>query len=288
MFHDTHAHVDLLLQKLGHLPPERGLNLEQFPGLAKHSKLDPQLVDGLLKEHDWVIQPSISTANFILNQRLWVKFPKIYLLLGSHPEIVEDDFDLPAYLDNQRDLVLQLESDETIFNQVIGVGEVGLDYFHGKTDITKQKQRELFESQIALAIRLKLPLVIHCREAFLDLFAILRDFPEIHGNFLVHCFTAGARELKQICDLGGLVGIGGVVTFNSAKDLQEAIKYCPEDVLTLETDLPFLAPAPYRGEVCLPKYIQFVAEKVAKLRNLEVRKVWHISAQNATRLFGEL
>jgi TatD DNase family protein len=286
MFHDTHAHIDLYLQRVGSLPPERELNLETAEASqGTEIRLDVGEVEKLLDNHEFVVQPTISNGNFILNAQLWRDMSKIYLLMGSHPEIVHENFDLPSYVDQQQDIVVQMQTDAQLLNQLVGVGECGLDYHYSDKPEVWRKQRSLFESQIELAVRLNLPLIIHCREAFEDLFSILKDYPEIHGKFLVHCFTAGPEELAQIINFRGLVGLGGVVTFNSANDLRQAVRECPMDHFTLETDLPFLAPVPHRGQICKPEYIDLVAEQISQIKSETKAQVWSSSRQNALKLF---
>ncbi len=286
MLHDTHAHLDLLLQKLGYLPDKNDLDLEH--GSLKHIsefELDKTRVEDMVKMHEFIINPSVSTDNFSINYTLFHSFSQIFLLLGSHPEIVNEKFSVEKYLDDQRDVIVQIESDQAMFSKLLGIGEVGLDYHYTQDSEIKQKQISLFEEQIRLALKLKLPLVIHCREAFDDLIEVLKEYPSIHNHFLVHCFTENTEILRKVLDLGGKIGVGGVVTFKSAPDLQEAVKYCPDSSYMLETDLPFLAPVPHRGNLCTPDMISVIAEKVADLKRQEVELVWKNSLKNIQALF---
>ena len=130
-----------------------------------------------------------------------------------------------------------------------------------------------------------LPIVIHCREAFADLVSILTNFPDVHNNFLVHCWTGNTEELRQILDLGGIVAFGGILTYKSAEDLRIAARFCPLDRLTLETDLPFLSPQINRGKVCLPEFIDETCEKLAQIKNVEKSVIWQKSLENTRKLF---
>lgn len=288
MFHDTHAHLDHLLQRLGKLPNNKDLNLEN--GIISHIsefEIDKVFIEDLISIYDFVIHPTISSDNFWLAYSLFHSFKNIYFLMGTHPEVVNEKFNITSYLDKQRDLIVKIESDNKMSEKLIGIGEVGLDYYYTQDKKLIQTQIGLFEEQIRLAIKLKLPIVIHCRKAFDDLFSVLNEYPEIHGHFLIHCYTENVDVLRKVLDLGGKIGIGGIATYKSATDLQNAIKFCPNDSFMLETDLPFLAPHPKRGEVCVPDMIRLVAKKIAELKNLDDQKIWDLSLQNSRRLFGE-
>ena len=150
--------------------------------------------------------------------------------------------------------------------RIIGIGECGLDYYYTQDSRIIHKQKELFESQIDLAIKLDIPLFIHTRDAFDDTFEILKSKPGIHGKFAIHCFTGNKNHLKEVLDMGGKAAFGGIITFGkNAEYLREAFAYCPKDGYLLETDLPFLSPKPFRGKDNLPEYIKFVAEKMGQI-----------------------
>jgi TatD DNase family protein len=287
MLHDTHAHLDLLLQKIGDLPSTWRLDQgDNVLDKISEIELDKAKVDTLLFQHDFIIHPTVVTDNFWLSYHLFHSFEKIFFLLGSHPEIVDEKFKLSKYLEDQRNIIIEMESNVEMSQKLVGIGEVGLDYHYTQNPEIVRKQIALFEEQIMLALKLKLPLVIHCREAFKDLFGLLKEYPEIQGNFLVHCFTEDTETLRQVLDYGGKIGIGGVVTFKSSPTLQEAVKYCPKENFVLETDLPFLAPVPHRGEICTPDMIDLVAHRVAEIRNEDVKDIWNCSLLNSRDLFG--
>jgi TatD DNase family protein len=287
-YYDSHAHIDLFLQKMGLLEHGRELDLElvsqdSIPSL----KYDKSKLEPYISKHELIIQPTISTNNFYLNYHLFSSDPRFAFLLGAHPDMVNDEFDVADYLAKQSICVDFIQQNKLIAKkQLVGIGEVGLDYYHIKTELGQQKQRDFFRTQIELAISLDLPLIIHCRDAFTDLFDILGQYSDIHHKFLIHCFTGGVSELESVLKMGGKVAIGGVSTYNSAKDLQEAVKGCPMESFVFETDLPFLSPTPKRGEVCLPDYIDLTAQFVSDLREISKESVWVESRKNIKHLFG--
>ena len=287
-FYDTHVHLDMLLAKLNFLPDGRileGLDNQDFDfelGNTKLSQAASNKLDNLLIDHEFVCQSTCSTKNYLVCHKLFGSFNKVKFFLGSHPDIVDDQFELQSYLDFQTQMINRYE----IKDKIIGVGEIGLDYFHCQDSLLQDIQKKLFESQIQLAINLDLPIMIHCREAFEDLFEILERYPQIHGKFLIHCFTAGVDEMYRIVQLNGKMAFGGVSAFKSAIDLHQAIIECPLECFVLETDLPFLAPV--RGQICLPAMIDIIAQRVADLKNLTKEEIWQLSRQNTLELFPSI
>ncbi len=295
--HDTHAHLEMLCQKLEIIPKDRF----DASDLALLDLKNAQILDFTnlyLKDHKWVIHPTVSNQNLNLVLKLFWQVSKVYFLLGSHPEIVDEKFNLEAYLQEQNDFIkvwtktytqlfkISQNIDLSLKQRLLGIGEIGLDYFYSQDSQILAKQAALFRSQIELAIRLDLPIQIHAREAWADIWSILKEYPPIHGKFLIHCFTGDISQLKSCLELGGKVAFGGIVTFPKSLDLQAAAVYCPSDSLILETDLPFLAPAPYRGKTCIPSMIAETAVCVAALRNTTPEVVWEWSRKNSKDLFG--
>jgi TatD DNase family protein len=285
MFHDTHVHLEMLLNKFELLDSERELDeLNTNKELSIEAK--NKLVK-LIENHAFLLQSTVSTSNFQFVAHLFQDFDKIKYFLGSHPEIVNKDFDLQQYLKEQTHFLKihpEIKQGKYANQNVVGIGEVGLDYHYTQDPELIQTQKELFESQIQLAIECDLPLMIHCRDAFDDLFEILYKYPEIHNKFLIHCFTGGIDEMYKAVKIGGKVAFGGVITFKSAKNVQEAVEYCPLENFVLETDLPFLSPK--RGEICIPEHVDLVAAKVAELKKISNEEVWELSRKNCKGLFN--
>ena len=169
--------------------------------------------------------------------------------------------------------------------KVVAIGECGLDYYRLDPD-TKEKQVEVFTAQIALAFEIKKPLMIHCRNAFHDLIELLRseknnlNMPS--GN--IHFFTGAKENARELLDLGFSFSFGGVTTF--ARDYDEVISYIPLDRILLETDAPYVTPAPYRGKRNEPAYVIEVAKKIAELKQVEFEDIARATTQNARKLFS--
>ncbi len=283
--HDTHAHLDMLLSKLDLFDStSKDIDLDN-PDLSLDYSFDKKKLENLLKDHDLIIQSTVSTDNFLLAKQLFSEIKNVYFTIGSHPEIVaSDNFCLKKYLEKQEEKIEKYLKSK-IENKIIGIGEVGLDYYWAKEQEIRKTQRKLFQNQIELAIKNNLPLVVHSRDSWEDTLEMIQDNPKIHNNFIIHCFTGSQNEANKILQMGGTLGIGGVVTYKNAKDLQEAVQNTPITNIIIETDLPFLPPTPYRGKTCLPNYIQNTASYIADLKEISVQKVLEQSMANTQKLF---
>lgn len=165
--------------------------------------------------------------------------------------------------------------------RVVAVGEIGLDYHYDFSP--RERQLEVFERQLALANKLKLPVIIHDREAHEDTMNLLKKYKP---KGVVHCFSGSAEMAKEIVKLGMYIGIGGAVTFKNAKKPVEVVEYLPIDRLLLETDAPYMTPVPYRGQRCDSAHIAYTAEKIAEIKDLDVQELIDICNENAKRLFN--
>ncbi|BCZ19073.1 DNAse TatD [Helicobacter sp. NHP19-012] len=195
--------------------------------------------------------------------------PNLYFAVGVHPLDLQDfqlDF-LKAHIQHPR---------------CVAVGECGLDYHYQNDPTTKTKQQEIFQAQIVLALEFNKPLIVHIREASVDAHAILKQYPELRG--VLHCFN-GDGLLLELAD-NFYYGIGGVATFKNAKNLVETLPQIPLKRLLLETDAPYLAPHPFRGQRNEPKYIPLIAEKLAQVRQMDVQELAHSTTHNAQTLFN--
>lgn len=280
---ETHGHLDLLLQKEGILTgrdadPDGDFYRTNFEQAQK-------IAEEWLQDHKLFIQPTVSTQNFLLNKELWDDVEKVKLLIGTHPEIVKNDTDVEGYINHQSQVLGGIEK-ELLGTKIIGFGECGLDYYYSQDPIIKKKQQELFADQLQKAIDRNLPMVIHCRDAFDDLFAMLDEYSDIHGKFEIHCFTGDIETAKKVIDRGGLCGIGGIATFKSAQYLRDAVEYMPLENILLETDLPFLAPVPHRGKTCLPCMVDNVADTIAELKNISKDRLWETVDANTGNFYS--
>lgn len=168
--------------------------------------------------------------------------------------------------------------------KVIAIGETGLDYYYDHSD--RETQKELFRRHISVARETGLPLIVHTREAEEDTYAIMAEEME-KGAYpaLIHCFTASADFGRKVLGLGLTISLSGIVTFKNAKDLQAIAAELPEDRILVETDAPFLAPVPHRGQVCEPAFTADTARFVADLRGTSVEALAEATTRNFFNLF---
>jgi TatD DNase family protein len=166
--------------------------------------------------------------------------------------------------------------------KVVAIGECGLDYFY--THSSKEDQMEVLRFQLALAQKHNSPLVFHVREAFDDFWPIFDEFKGLRG--IIHSFTADEKVLAEILKRNLYVGLNGIMTFTKSEAQLAAAKAVPLDRLVLETDAPYLTPAPDRASICEPKHVRTTAEFLSKLRGETLEKLAASSTQNAQRMFG--
>lgn len=170
--------------------------------------------------------------------------------------------------------------------RVIAIGECGLDYYYDKSD--RQAQRERFEAHIEAASQTGLPLIVHTRQAEADTAEILeRAVKEKGVRGVLHCFTGTADLARKALDLGFFISLSGIVTFRNAQDLQDTAKWLPADQMLVETDSPFLAPVPHRGQKCEPAFVADTANFVAELRGDDPARLGETTSANFFRLFNK-
>ena len=202
------------------------------------------------------------------------QFDDVYATLGVHPHeatLFEDS-------------TVQFMRENCGNKKVVAVGEIGLDYFYEHSP--REPQRNAFCKQLEIAIEQQLPVVIHTREADEDCMAILKEYaPQMPKKGVIHSFTSGLELAELAVDLGFCLGINGIVTFNKADNVREVVAATPLESLLLETDAPFLTPAPYRGRENAPKYLPFIAEKIATVKEIDINQVLTQTYQNSLRVF---
>ncbi len=206
-------------------------------------------------------------------------YENLFATIGLHPT------------DNHKEIFNEKEYRELALNKkVVAVGECGLDYFRLPRELIeeeKSRQKEIFEKQIELAVSLDLPLMLHCRDAHGDVLEVLstkkKEYTEkLRGN--VHFFSAGKEVAKKYLDLGFTLSFTGVITFT--RDYDEALRYTPLKGIMSETDCPYVAPVPYRGQRNEPVYVEEVVKKIAEVRGEDFEKVRKATVENAMRVFG--
>ena len=197
----------------------------------------------------------------------------MHLMIGLHPTHVGD-----TVAEELAHVYAQLQQ-----HQFVAVGEIGMDLYWDKN--YKKAQQEAFAQQITWALEFDLPIVIHCRDAFDEIFEVLEGVNNTKLRGVFHCFTGDITQAQRAIDLNMLVGIGGVVTFKNA-GLSETLAQIPLASVVLETDAPYLAPTPHRGKRNESSFLPLIATKVASVYGLNTHKIAQITTQNAKKIFG--
>lgn len=166
--------------------------------------------------------------------------------------------------------------------RVVGIGEIGLDYYRNLSP--KPVQRKAFESQLALAVELKLPIVIHTRESLDDTMEITRDYATHLAGGVFHCFPGTPDDAFKVIEMGFVISVGGVITYKNAS-MAVTAQHTPLDKILLETDSPYLTPVPFRGEKNRPAHVRLVAEKLAELQKRTVKDVDEITDRTCQKVF---
>lgn len=219
--------------------------------------------------------------NISTRQREWDEIigvaerePDVWASVGVHPHEAENHVDLGS--------AALVEAAE--HRRVIAIGECGLDYFYDKSD--RQVQRERFEAHIEAARETGLPLVVHTRDAESDTAEILsRAVQQGNVTGVLHCFTGSAELARKALSMGFYISLSGIVTFKNAQDLQAIAKWLPSEQMLVETDSPFLAPVPHRGQKCEPAFVADTAKFVAELRGEEAEVLADTTSSNFFKLF---
>ncbi|KGM06350.1 putative deoxyribonuclease YcfH [Methylophaga thiooxydans] len=199
-------------------------------------------------------------------------FPQVTASVGIHPNVEQEE----------QFTVEQLIA-EASHPKVIAIGETGLDYFRSEGDL--EWQRERFRIHIEAAKQTQKPLIIHTREARQDTMAILEKENAEKAGGIIHCFTENWETAQRALDIGFYISLSGIVTFKSAKELQDVAKKLPLDRILIETDSPYLAPVPHRGKTNKPVFVKHVAEFLAELRGDTVENIAASTTANFQRLF---
>lgn len=202
------------------------------------------------------------------------KYPYIYAAVGIHPsntaELNEDSY---AWL-----------KEKAKHPKNVAIGEIGLDYYWDSPDRTIQKK--WFERQMELAMEMKLPMIIHSRDAANDTYEMMRASHAEDIGAIIHCFGYGVEQARQYLNMGFYLGIGGVVTFTNGRKLKEVVEFAPIEQLVLETDCPYLAPVPNRGKRNSSLNLPYIAHEIARIKNLSYEKVVEVTYNNARKFYN--
>ncbi|MGM0855390.1 MAG: TatD family hydrolase [Bacillota bacterium] len=253
MLFDTHVHLNA---------EQFNEDLEEVISRAREAGVEKMVVVGFDR-------PTINRAMELIEQ-----YEFLYASIGWHPV---DAIDM-------KDEDLAWIEELSNHPKVVAIGEMGLDYHWDKSP--KDVQKEVFRKQIHLAKKVKLPIIIHNRDATQDIVNILREEGAEEVGGIMHCFS-GSPEIAQECvDMNFYISLGGPVTFKNAKKPKEVAKEIPLEKLLIETDCPYLAPHPHRGKRNEPAYVKLVAEQIADLKEVSFEEVENITTENAKKLFN--
>ena len=252
---DTHAHI----------------NHEKLEGSFQDiiKALDEQKLEA-------IICPSYNKKSSLSSFDLSQKYEKVFSALAIHPSETND-------YDNAFEEFLNKNLKN---KKVVALGEYGLDYHFEPYD--KQKQQEVFLGQLNIAKEQKITSIFHVRDAFDDFIPMLKD--ELNGfcGGVVHCYDSNLDNARKLLDLGLYISFTGLITFKGRDELREVLKFVPNDRFMLETDSPYLAPVPHRGEVCTPMMVEEVYELCATLKNMSMEELEKITKQNSKNCFEKL
>jgi TatD DNase family protein len=254
---DTHAHLDMLKQ--------------MTPDFAVSESSREQVKN--------IINISSDLSGSIKSSEYAFRFENVFASVGIHPHDA-DDFN--------ENTVKELESLIIHNKKIVAIGETGFDYFRNKS--SKDSQKKAFISQIELAQKYKLPIVVHDRDAHEDMLSILKHFSDNGSNkdfrAVVHCFSGDRNFALDCLEMGLFISFTGVITFPNAKELVNTVREVPLDRIFLETDAPFLAPQEKRGQENYPGFVKYVAYKIAAIKQVPLEVVARTTSKNAEDFFN--
>jgi TatD DNase family protein len=217
---------------------------------------------------DWIILSASCLQDSKDNLELAKNNKKLLPAIGIHPQEIKDKIE---------------ELEKLMSDEVIAIGECGLEFTDEVNDTDKQTQIEIFKKQIEMSQKYNKPLIVHSREASDETLEILKNYEKLKG--VIHCYSGGKKRIKKVMELGEnwYFGIDGNITYEIG--LEQIVKEIPKNRLILETDSPFLTPVPHRGEKNFPEYIKFVYQKIAEIWGMSFEETEKIIDENAKRLF---
>ncbi|MGE5453390.1 MAG: TatD family hydrolase [Acidobacteriota bacterium] len=256
MFVDSHCHLN-------------------FPQYAEH--LDQVRAEMAQAQVDRALCISTTLEEFPQVHALATRYDNFWATVGVHP-------------DNEgiQEPTLQDLLERARLPKVVGIGETGLDYYRleGRSTADMQWQRDRFQVHIQAALETNLPLVIHTRSSSEDTLAILKEAGQGKVRGVFHCFTENQAVAQAALDLGFHISFSGILTFKNARDIREVAAYVPLDRCLIETDSPYLAPAPYRGKTNTPAYVPYVAKQLAEIKRVSPEEIGRVTSHNFEQLFS--
>lgn len=222
---------------------------------------------------EYIVNVGASMASSERSIALAEKYPFVYAAVGVHPDEVGE-------LNEEK--LNQLK--EWAKNpKVKAIGEIGLDYYWDKEK--HELQKHWFQRQMELAREMKLPMIVHSREAAKDTLDMVIAAKPLELKGIIHCYSYSVEQVREYLNMGYYLGVGGVLTFKNAKKLKEVAEYAPLSQIVLETDCPYLAPVPYRGKRNDSAKIAYVAEELAAIKQMSVEEVIRITSENGRKLY---
>ena len=223
-----------------------------------------------------IINVGASISSTKTTMELAEKYDFIYAAVGVHPSDIADLNDETfAWLKQQ-----------TSWEKTVAVGEIGLDYYWDKEADVQEKQRYWFKRQLELAAEVSLPVIIHSRDAAEDTMKIMKEAAAKGIRGVIHCYSYSPEMAQEFIKMGYYIGVGGVVTFKNANKLLLAAAEVPDDRILLETDCPYMAPVPYRGQRCDSTLIHATAERLAEIRGTDAQTLINRARENGCRVYG--
>lgn len=220
-----------------------------------------------------VLNPGCDVASSEAAAALAERWPHVYAAAGIHPE------NCGGCTDADFEAIRALCAKE----KVVAIGEIGLDYYWAENP-PRQFQREVLRRQLAMAVELELPVILHDRDAHADCLTAVSEFPALRGVF--HCFSGSPEMAETLLRRGWYLGFDGPLTYKNAKKTPEVAAMCPMDRILLETDSPYLSPVPRRGERNDSRNLPWIAAKIAEIKGVSAQEIARAAAENGKRLFG--
>ncbi|WP_304340927.1 TatD family hydrolase [Metaclostridioides mangenotii] len=224
---------------------------------------------------DLVVNPGADIETSKSAVELSNKYDFIYAAVGVHPHDVSELDD--SAIETLREMV-------TKNNKVVAIGEIGLDYYYDHSP--REVQKEWFKKQILLANELKLPIIIHDRDAHADTFDIIKEYKSNEIGCVLHCYSGSVELAREYIKMGCYISIPGTVTFKNSRKVREVAREITLDKLFIETDSPYMAPEPHRGKRNDPSLVAFVADKIAQEKGISYEEVCERTKENAKIFFG--